>query len=78
MLNLSCLFACNLQAQTTDFGAIVGAGYSGKIVKGFGYSVEGEIKTGGNFTEFLQSRHRATMPATGLICSATGKLKGAI
>jgi len=52
MLNLVCLFACTLQAQTTDFGAIVGAGYSGKIVKGFGYSVEGEVKTGGNFTEF--------------------------
>jgi hypothetical protein len=47
-----CLFACILQAQTTDFGAIVGAGYSGKIVKGFGYSVEGEVKTGGNFTDF--------------------------
>ena len=52
MLNLVCLFACTLQAQTTDFGAIVGAGYSGKIVKGFGYSVEGEVKTSGNFTEF--------------------------
>lgn len=52
MLNLVCLFACTLQAQTTDFGAIVGAGYSGKIVKGFGYSVEGEVKTSGNFIEF--------------------------
>lgn len=52
MLNLVCLFACVLQAQTNDFGAIVGAGYSGKIVKGFGYSVEGEVKTSGNFTEF--------------------------
>ena len=52
MMNWVCLFACTLQAQTTDFGAIVGAGYSGKIVKGFGYSVEGEVKTGGNFIEF--------------------------
>ena len=52
MSNLVCLFACNMQAQTTDFGAIVGAGYSGKIVKGFGYSVEGEVKTWGNFTKF--------------------------
>ena len=52
MLNLVCLFACTLQAQTTDFGAIVGAGYSGKIVKGFGYSVEGEVKTSGNFIDF--------------------------
>ncbi len=52
MSNMVCLFACILQAQTTDFGAIVGAGYSGKIVKGFGYSVEGEVKTGGNFIEF--------------------------
>lgn len=52
MSNMVCLFACALQAQTTDFGAIVGAGYSGKIVKGFGYSVEGEVKTSGNFTEF--------------------------
>jgi hypothetical protein len=51
MLNLVCL-ACGMQAQTTDFGAIIGAGYSGKIVKGFGYSVEGEVKTGGNFIEF--------------------------
>ena len=51
-MNWVCLFACTLQAQTTDFGAIVGAGYSGKIVKGFGYSVEGEVKTGGNFIEF--------------------------
>ena len=52
MSNMVCLFACIMQAQTTDFGAIVGAGYSGKIVKGFGYSVEGEVKTGGNFIEF--------------------------
>ena len=51
MLNLVCL-ACGMQAQTTDFGAIVGAGYSGKIVKGFGYSVEGEVKTSGNFIDF--------------------------
>ena len=52
MMNWVCLFACTLQAQTTDFGAIIGAGYSGKIVKGFGYSVEGEVKTSGNFIEF--------------------------
>lgn len=51
MLNLVCL-ACGMQAQTTDFGAIVGAGYSGKIVKGFGYSVEGEVKTSGNIIDF--------------------------
>ncbi|MBQ5424349.1 MAG: hypothetical protein IIU33_03895, partial [Bacteroidales bacterium] len=49
---LVCLPYISVYAQTTDFGAIVGAGYSGKIVKGFGYSVEGEVKTGGNFTEF--------------------------
>jgi len=39
-----------MQAQTNDFGAIVGAGYSGKIVKGLDYSVEGELKLYDNFT----------------------------
>lgn len=51
-VTLVCLPCISLQAQTTDFGAIVGASYSGKIVKGFGYSAEGELKTGGNFIEF--------------------------
>ena len=47
-----CLPYISVYAQTTDFGAIVGAGYSGKIVKGLGYSAEAEVKTWGNFTEF--------------------------
>ena len=47
-----CLPYISGYAQTTDFGAIVGAGYSGKIVKGFGYSLEGEVKTWGNFKKF--------------------------
>lgn len=45
-------FTENLSAQTTDFGALVGAEYSGKIVKGLGYSVEGEVKTDNNFIGF--------------------------
>jgi len=52
LLVVGCLSCISVQAQTTDFGAIVGAGYSGKIVKGFGYSVEGEVKTSGTFIEF--------------------------
>ncbi len=39
-------------AQTTDFGMIVGAGYSGKIVNGLGYSIEGEVKSCDNFIGF--------------------------
>ena len=52
LLVVGCLSCILVQAQTTDLGAIVGAGYSGKIVKGFGYSVEGEVKTSGTFIEF--------------------------
>lgn len=53
LLFSACLLSCGfLQAQTTDFGAIVGAGYSGRIVKGLVYSVEGEVKTGGYFIDF--------------------------
>lgn len=52
ILLLLFVFAGNLSAQTTDFGLVVGAGYSGKIVKGLGYSVEGEVKTCNNFIGF--------------------------
>ncbi len=44
------LLSFSAVAQSTDFGAIVDVGYSGKIVRNFKYSLEGEVKTCDNFT----------------------------